>query len=64
MGMKRLGPVLGYLVLALALFIAWHNLQKRVSELEKICHGQCKYGDAECSARCQKAGHCEFRMNE
>lgn len=36
------------------------NLEDRVIKLEQVCHGQCKYGDADCAARCKKAGHCDM----
>lgn len=59
--MRRIAPIVGFLVFALALFLAWYNLAKRVGELERVCHGQCKYGDAGCAARCKVAGHCEAK---
>lgn len=71
------GPTpLGYKVFDVAfqaiLFIAFFALigamlacaidtHKRVVALERACHGQCKYGDAECDKRCHDAGHCEAK---
>lgn len=37
------------------------GLNHRIQVLERACHGQCKYGDAECDKRCHEAGHCEAR---
>ena len=52
----------GLIMLAMLFLIA--NLQNRVAELEKQCHAQCLYGDAECAARCAKAGHCPFQKED
>lgn len=35
------------------------RIETRVDALERVCHGQCKYGDAACAKRCADAGHCE-----
>jgi hypothetical protein len=51
---------IGLVMIVLTLAVGILNLAYRVEKLEKICHGLCKYGDAECGARCAKAGHCEF----
>lgn len=49
------------LIFAIFLVVAlFGGLDDRVKVLERICHGQCKYGDAECAKRCADAGHCEF----
>lgn len=51
--------VSGFAILLIALSFAVTRLNDRVSKLEKICYGQCNYGDAECAKRCQEAGHCD-----
>lgn len=55
---------IGLVMIVLTLAAGIINLGYRVKKLEQVCHAQCKYGDDECSKRCQKAGHCEFRMDE
>lgn len=60
--MKKLSTVsliLGFTILLFALCFAVVRLDSRVRVLEKICYGQCNYGDVECTKRCQKAGHCD-----
>jgi hypothetical protein len=49
-----------FVLVCFAFEMTWHRIHK----LEQVCHGQCKYGDAECGARCARAGHCEFMDRE
>lgn len=53
----RISMFWGLIVIGLLLILLNHRIQA----LERACHGQCKYGDAECAKRCDKAGHCEFQ---
>lgn len=47
------------IVLVLALMTArLETLERRIRVVERVCHGQCKYGDADCAKRCAAEGHC------
>lgn len=53
-------PAILYLAaLSVLVLVIWAAMSERLILLERICHGQCKYGDAECAKRCEDAGHCE-----
>lgn len=56
-----LGIFIGASAVAFAVIV---NLRRRVDLLEQRCDARCLYGDAECAARCAKAGHCPFQKED
>jgi hypothetical protein len=52
--------LLAFIIGALTL-LAW-SMNRRIEALEARCDARCLYGDADCAARCAKAGHCPFQQ--